>query len=217
MSEDRFRELLDDMLDGELEPDLMSEAAAHLEGCADCRRELDQLRSLRSATNRLPRSIEPPRDLWPGVAGRLDSRTVQRRRFLRPRYAVAAVALLAVALSLTQVRTKRAGERTTPAAAVQDQTSPAFVSLTDQWRRTEAVYESAAAELLEALDEVRDELPSGTVDRFEANLKIVDDAIRESRQALEADPGNLEVLQLLAAVHEKRLDLLKRTARVERI
>jgi predicted anti-sigma-YlaC factor YlaD len=222
MSDD-YRELLNDFLDGQLEPELHVETRDHLEGCPACSRELEQLRSLRSVTDRLPRSIEPPRDLWPGVEARLgtgDRRVPGRRRsrlVLRPRHAVAAVALLAIAFSLTQVRTKKAREGAAPAPTVQESSATSFVSLSEEWRRTEVAYERAAAELLEALDAVRDELPPETVLRIETNLEIVDDAIRESREAFEADPGNLDVLQLLAAVHEKRLDLLQQAVRHERL
>ncbi len=213
MSHDRYAELLNDLVDGRLEPGLEAETKAHVGECADCTREVEALRSLLADAGRLPRSIEPSRDLWPGVSNRLGDRSRRRRPFLRPRYAVAAVALLAVAFSLTQARTKKARERTAPRATIEQPAAAGFVSLTDQWRRTEATYEQAAVELQEALDAVREELDPETVARIETNLEIIDDAIRESRAALADDPGNLEVLQLLAAVHEKKLDLLKRATR----
>lgn len=211
---DRYTELLDDYVDGVLEPGPQAEMEAHLGRCAQCRRQLDELRALLAEAGRLPRSIEPARDLWPGVSRRL--RPVRRRR-LSLRYAVAAVAVLAVAFSLTQVRTKKARERSAPPVAVQEPAAIALVSVAEQWRRTEAAYERATLELQAALDAVRQELDPETIARIEANLAIVDDAIRESREALEADPGNLEVLQLLAAVHEKKLALLQQATRYERL
>jgi anti-sigma factor RsiW len=216
MSHDRYAALLNDYVDGHLEPPQQAEMEAHLAGCQECAREAAGLRSLLAEAGRLPRSIEPSGDLWPGVAGRLDAGDRRRGRFLRPRYAVAAVALLAVAFSLTQVRTKKARERTAPPVAVQP-VATGLVSLAEQWRRTEMTYERAAAELQAALDAVREELEPATVARIETNLAIIDDAIRESRAALDADPNNLEVLQLLAAVHEKKLDLLQQAARYQRL
>lgn len=217
MSHDRYAELLNDFVDGRLEPELQSETETHLGQCADCRREVEALRLLLADAGQLPRSIEPPRDLWPGVAQRLDAGSRRRRPFLRPRYAVAAIALLAVAFSLTQVRTKKARERTAPPVVTQQPLTAGLASLTEQWRRSEATYEQAAAELQTALDAVREELDPATVARIETNLAIIDDAIRESRAALTEDPGNLEVLQLLAAVHEKKLDLLKQATRYQRL
>ena len=217
MSHDRYAELLNDFVDGRLESELRAETETHLGQCADCRGEVEALRSLLADAGQLPRSIEPPRDLWPGVANRLEAGSRRRRTYLRPRYAVAAVALLAVAFSLTQVRTKTARERTAPRVTVEQPSNVGLVSLTEQWRRTEATYERAAAELQTALDAVREMLDPRTVARIETNLEIIDDAIRESRAALMADPGNLEVLQLLAAVHEKKLDLLKQATHYQRL
>lgn len=217
MSHDRYAELLNDFVDGRLEPELQSETETHLGQCADCRHEVEALRRLLADAGRLPRSIEPSHNLWPGVAQRLDAGNRRRRPFLRPRYAVAAVALLAVAFSLTQVRTKKARERTARPVVTEQPLTVGLASLAEQWRRSEATYEQAAAELQTALDAVREELDPATVARIETNLAIIDDAIRESRAALTEDPGNLEVLQLLAAVHEKKLDLLKQATRYQRL
>lgn len=217
MSDDRYRDLLNDFVDDRLSLELRAETEAHLPLCPDCRRQVEQLRALLRDADRLPRSIEPPHDLWPGVAARLDPQKRRGLSILRPRYAVAAVALLAIAFSLTQVRTKKARERTAPPVAVQQPFDVSLVSVTEQWQRTEAAYERAAAELQAGLEAVRDELDPETVARVEANLEIIDQAIRESREALAADPGNLDVLQLLAAVHEKKLDLLQRATRYERL
>ena len=216
MSHDPYAEQLNDYVDGALEPDGQAELEAHIEGCADCRRDLESLRALLAEAGSLPRSIQPRRDLWPEVGTRLKGNGRTRHGILRPRYAVAAVALLAVAFSLTQVRTKKARERTAPPVAT-ERTPGGFASLVDQWRSAEATYEQAAAELAGALEEVRGQLDPATVARVEANLEIIDNAIRETRAALVADPGNLEVLQLLAAVHEKKLDLLQRATRYERL
>ena len=217
MSHERYAELLNDFVDDRLAPDLRSETEAHIGQCPECSRDVEALRSLLADARRLPGSIEPSRDLWPGVASRLEGSRPRRRSRLRPRYAVAAVALLAVAFSLTQVRTKKARERTAPPVAVGEAPATALVSLTEQWRSAEATYERAGTELLMALDEVREELDPETIARIESNLVIIDEAIRESREALAADPGNLDVLQLLAAVHEKRLDLLKQATRYQRL
>ena len=216
MTHERYAELLNDFVDDRLTPELRTELEAHLDQCAECRHEVAGLRSLLVEAGRLPRSIEPPGDLWPAVAGRLGAGNRRRRPFLRPRYAVAAVALLAVVFSLTQVRTKKARERTARPVAVEQPTTR-FVSLTEQWRSTEAAYERAAAELQTTLDAVRETLDPKTVARIEANLEIIDSAIRESREALVSDPDNLEVLQLLASVHEKRLNLLQQATRYQRL
>src|SRR2546427_555962 len=46
------------------------------------------------------------------------------------------------------------------------------------------------------------------------NLRIIDAAIRESRAALERDPGNAELRQLFAAAYRQKVELLRWATRV---
>ena len=69
--------LLDRYLDGTLEANRRAELEAHLAGCESCRTLTLQLRAVLASAAALPRSIRPPRDLWPDIADRLASRTIQ--------------------------------------------------------------------------------------------------------------------------------------------
>ena len=44
----------------------------------------------------------------------------------------------------------------------------------------------------------------------ERNLRVIDEAIEELRQALAADPGNPQLENLLLAQHRTEIDLLQR-------
>jgi hypothetical protein len=50
-------------------------------------------RELQDAVGRLPKSIEPPRDLWPGIAARIDRRSWRRSLYWVPLAAAAALVL----------------------------------------------------------------------------------------------------------------------------
>jgi len=50
-------------------------------------------RELQEAVGRLPKSIEPPRDLWPGIAARIDRRSWRRSLYWVPLAAAAALVL----------------------------------------------------------------------------------------------------------------------------
>ncbi len=50
-------------------------------------------RELQEAVGRLPKSIEPPRDLWPGIAARIDRRLWRRSLYWVPLAAAAALVL----------------------------------------------------------------------------------------------------------------------------
>jgi hypothetical protein len=53
-------------------------------------------RELQDAVGRLPKSIEPPRDLWPGIAARIDRWSWRRRLYWVPLAAAAALVLYLV-------------------------------------------------------------------------------------------------------------------------
>src|SRR5262249_44969119 len=61
---------LSDYLDGELSDQERRAVAAHLAGCAECSRTLDELRTIIERARTLA-PAEPPADLWKGVASRI--------------------------------------------------------------------------------------------------------------------------------------------------
>ena len=67
---------LDDWVDGALDAGPPPEVESHLAGCAPCRERERQLRQLLAHAAALPRSVAPPRDLWPGIAERIERGSV---------------------------------------------------------------------------------------------------------------------------------------------
>jgi len=83
-------------MDGTLTPD----ALAHIEDCAACGRYRERLAAIIDPSSVLPREISPPRDLWSGIAGRLDAteeRKVWRIPNFLPLAAAAGIAAILVA------------------------------------------------------------------------------------------------------------------------
>lgn len=64
--------LLQEYLDGTLPPAARASVETHLRTCAACRKEKEALASVISSVHALPRSLDPPSDLWPAIAARLD-------------------------------------------------------------------------------------------------------------------------------------------------
>lgn len=85
-------ELLSALLDGQLTSGERRSVATHLEGCADCRAELEEIRWVRAAVQSLPMLDAPP-GLIPGAAR-------ARSAFLRPVWGWAAAGAAALALSV---------------------------------------------------------------------------------------------------------------------
>lgn len=76
-----------------------AEEVEHLEACAECRRELDELIAQTAALGDLPDLFPPPADAWPALAERLRQegliRSVPRtRRFVFPAMRAAAAVLI---------------------------------------------------------------------------------------------------------------------------
>jgi len=78
----------------------------------------------------------------------------------------------------------------------------------------ETEYVDAASEILRAVRSGRVQLAPATVALLEKNLQVIDEAIRESREALAGDPANSALRAMVLASHRHKLDLLRRAATV---
>ncbi len=214
---------LDDWLEGALPAAEAAEVGAHLAACPSCREAERRLRRLLAHAAALPRSVSPPRDLWPGV----------ERSIARPRgwaalvgwgpslaLAAAATVLAAVAALLWQAQAPAAVHTvampgpgptfeavSTQAAAVSD---PVLA-------QAEREYEAAANTLLGALRQRGTALAPEDLERIQANLGVIDRALGEVRLALAKDPGNPELNRMLVATHRKKVDVLRRVVRLSTV
>ena len=204
--------LLNEYVDDNLEGERRQVLESHLEQCPACRAQVGFLRQLQQQAADLPQKIEPPRDLWPQIADRLESRKVVQAEFAQtaPRrvwawrlLAVAAVLVLALVSSLTTYRLT--AHRQSPPAPFEGNTDHLAVDL----ERLNKDYGSALAELTKALQQRRNQLSPETVATLEKNLKVIDGAIAEASQALAADPGHPDLLLALASMYEKKVNLLQ--------
>lgn len=220
-------ERLDDYVGGELAAEAERRAVrAHLAACAECRAEEEWLRSLLDQARFLPREQAPGRDLWADIAPRLEPRQakvtpLRPRGFHLPRWAVSAAAavVLMVGSSLATVQwmNSRSGDRiaqtpTLPTNTAQPGASEgtAFAA----FRPAEAEYDKAIAELQAVLQARRGQLAPETVATLEANLRIIDEAIRQSKAALQADPNSRELTQMLTDVYDTKVETLQRAVQL---
>ena len=206
-----MEKLLDLYVDGELEPGRRAEVRAHVDGCADCRAGLEERRELARAVEQLPRELAPTRDLLPGIR----RATVQRRR---PLWFWAGMAASLVALSTVAWVTLRAPEKTETAGriTVPDLPQPWSVARVNQleFEMAEEEYELAAERLLQLLEEREDSLSPETLELVEENLRIIDQAIDEVRDALESAPEDPANGHALNALHRQKVEFLWRLSRL---
>ena len=135
---DEFAARLADYLDGELSDGARAAMTAHASSCAACGPLLAEIESLRVDAATLP-LLEPSRDLWAGIAERIDARVLPldapraarvaavRRTWRHP--AVAAAALVLITAGVTHVWTRLSYETPVVAASgsQQEATAPSVV------------------------------------------------------------------------------------------
>lgn len=202
-------EQLSDFVDGRLAPEIRRELETHLAICARCARDRDRLDRLLVRSRALPAEIAPPPEIWSVVQQQIATApsSATRRIWL---LAAAALLLVAVSSAVTALLVRRPQtvvvRHEEPAAAI------ATVRLPVAARAVDADYQAVIRELDESLAQRRAQLSPETIAKVEASLRVVDQAIGEARRALAADPANRDLVDLLAASYERKLELLRQAS-----
>jgi hypothetical protein len=202
---------LDDYEDGTLSEAELHAIEMHLAGCDACRAAAARSRALLEKAASAEREMDPPRDLWPGIASRIAAErepaaSRRARRFLSHPTGLAAAA--AVLIALASILVRRGSEPTpTPGAST---TAVSAKGGSGHVEAAEVDYIRATGQLMDALNARRSSLSPETQNAVDENLRVIDNALRQVRDALEKDPGNRQLTRMLASTHQKKLDLLLR-------
>ncbi|MEW6320591.1 MAG: zf-HC2 domain-containing protein [Acidobacteriota bacterium] len=206
---------LSEYVDGELTPPDRAACEAHLAACAACRVEADQLRAFLAAVPAGLQETLPARDLWPGIEAAIvpARRAPYRVSFSLPQLALAASLLIAVSSSVSWLLAKRAETVVASSDApvtlnVEASGGPDGTIVPANF--ADAQFDAAIADLEAILRERRQDLDPSTVMILERNLTVIDQAIREARAALHADPANPYLNAHLTDARRRKLDLLRR-------
>ncbi|HET6637957.1 MAG TPA: zf-HC2 domain-containing protein [Gemmatimonadota bacterium] len=237
-------EQLSEYVDDELSPPERARIEAHLSDCPSCARLVDDLRAVVAAA-RSVEDVPPARDLWPGIADRIERRSggptivpIESRReprrfsFSVPQLAAASIAIALLSAGAVWMAIRDSGSALGPTASAPrseepitgaveepisgmgEETAPA-VTVADRRAPGETPeYEAAVAELERLLDEaaIDPELRKA----IDENLAIIDDAIRQTRRALEEDPDDVYLNTHLASTMQHKIDVLQDAARLAR-
>ena len=199
-------EELSDFVDGGLTAASRRELETHLARCARCARDRDRLEALLDRSRALPAEVTPPGELWSAVQRRIvpSPSSGTRRVWL---LAAAALVLVAASSAVTALLVRR------PQIVIvrrEDSAAPmAADRLPVAARTVDANYQGVIRELDESLAQRRAQLSPETIAKVEASLRVVDEAIGEARRALASDPANRDLVDLLAASYERKLELLR--------
>jgi anti-sigma factor RsiW len=215
-------------LDDDLDAATRASIERHLRSCAACAEELSELRRLVTYAGQVTsHDAAPARDLWPAIAARLTGSNVATfqtkreptRRVISFSVAqLAAAAVLLMAFSGATAWFLRGNVATAPeitTAMIQAEVEPRATA--DSIRPVnfaDAQFDAAIADLERTLQERRNDLNPRTVEVLERNLKLIDAAIAQARQALEEDPGNAYLSRHLVESRKRKLDLLRRATAI---
>ncbi len=201
--------------------DLTNEA--HRETCAECTTTWAELEAISAEARALP-TLTPSRDLWAGIAARIDGASretapasagrsglvrADRRWFAAPalRYAAAAVLLVTVTATVTW---RIATDETVP--VVSGEASGAGNVRTASYDADFSAMDLEIGALQALLDERRTQLDPTTVAVLEQSMRLIDQAIAESRAALANDPASQFLAAQLARSYTTKITLLRSTA-----
>lgn len=219
-------ELLSDYLDQELTPAQSNTLEAHLKECPRCASLLQDLAEIQTRARNLPDRL-PAKDLWPEISRAMASLKTGEPEVIRlhpdlpavdparPRtgtfrlsyFQAAAAALILTlfsGLAGAYFSSWRTAEPTGPASA-----SPGWVEAAGMEDPGLDSTAREVARLEDLLDSRKGELDPVTARLLEKNLEVIDQAIRESLQALEADPGNPFLESHLAQAVEAKANYLR--------
>jgi hypothetical protein len=219
---DQFTELLSDYLDDEdLSAAERARISAHLEGCAECRATLGELRGVAERARTLADQT-PAADLWPGIEARIHAaaapasppftpvrQPTRRISFTIPQLVAAGLALML--LSGGTVWVARMGGPGADFEPISAQVTPA-ADRPPLTPASDTGYAATVVDLERTLADGRARLAPETVRVLENNLREIDRAIDQCRTALAADPASVYLNSHLANAQRRKLTLLRRAA-----
>ena len=220
-------DVLVDLVDGRLDGAEQRSVERHLEACANCRALVEDLRSIRAAAFMLDRG-EPKAETWAGIQAAIateSAATVRAfpiaakvRRSLReggwPVWLGAAAALiLATMIGLLPLR-NRAPVTHDDAAATAAADADAEVtveSVTAEFAAAEKHYQKAIDDLQTIANKDTGELDPQVAAVLQKNLTVIDQAITESRVALQSQPASSNAQNGLFDALRTKVALLQQT------
>ncbi len=209
--------LVGDRFDGTLSDTESAQLDAHLAACAACREVAHDLEQIHTAAASLP-TLTPSHDLWNGIEARLDAPVVSleshRRsplaRWSTRQFAAAAAVLMAVTAGGTWFVAVRSAGAPTERVATSPGPRTELVSVASE--KGMAAYEGEIGTLRNIIETRRGELDSATVAVLEKNLKLIDQAISESKAALASDPASTFLADQVSRAYDTKLELLRSAA-----
>ena len=211
---DRYLNAIHELVDGTLGPIRRAELELHLESCDGCRELARDLQAIASAAEALP-ALNPPERVWTELSGRLRAEgraapgpapAVRHRNM--GLLAIAAALILIVGGSLYLLQRQRSSatppapvaSTAAPAPSPNTAPSPGNAAPAGPVQAVDVATELALTEkhFQNAIEQASTADPA-TAAVLQKNLLVMNEAIAESRKALEANPqsGSTQLYEML--------------------
>jgi hypothetical protein len=209
------------------------EVERHLATCRECAADVARLERLMARVHAAPAPTAPVDELWSDLRARIDETKLAplatksvnapspawRPAGVARRVATVAVIVVAIA-GITSVAglviapriNRSAVNGASPVAQVQTTATPANAPALTAAADSERLYEEEAQLLLNRLELERSMLRPETARAVDRDLRVIDQAIAELKDAVARDPRNAALHQLLASSYRQKAELLKRLA-----
>jgi hypothetical protein len=215
------RDAIAEFVDGTLEPARQRELERHVESCPACRALVADLKTIQAAAFTLDR-VELPPHILPALRARLadEPMPASRTRLLAfPASRAARMAWLAAAAALLLITTAGIMSLTRPAqphaelAGAEAAATPAdpVASVQAELQLATEHYEKAIKQLEEIARSDDSALDPQVAAVFQKNLEVIDQAIDESRSALQTQPASATVQEGLFDAMRSKVALLQQT------
>jgi anti-sigma factor RsiW len=207
--------VIDDYVDGTLDAGDRGRVEAHVASCAACRALAEDLQAIRRAAGTLERH-QPPARAWTRLAASLDAERSRRFGWRPPSPGLALAATLLLVVGGTswmlwqQMQTPAAPARTQAPASVP--ADPELVqSVETELKLAEEHYQKAIAGLEQITRTESAALDPQVASVLQKNLEVIDQAIGESRAALQTQPTSEVAQESLFEALRNKVSLLQDT------
>ncbi len=225
MNCDHFEDAIGDLVDGaRMDEARRVEVEAHLRECASCRDLKADLQRIRTAAGELPMA-PVPRRVWTTVSARLSAEGARESRrpgllqFLVGNWRLrlawgGALALVVVLFLVVLPRLSPAPQQAAKAPAgppVHANDAELVQSVESELQLAEQHYEKAIAGLEQIAKAGEGTLDPQIAATLQKNLGVVDQAIHDSRMALQAQPANEVAQESLFEAFRRKVSVLQET------
>jgi len=196
---DPFLAQLSEFLDGSLGTHEADEVRAHLLVCANCREVLSDLARLKTAAASLEQH-RPPEHAWTRISAEIKN-APRALAWWRPLLPVAAVLLVGATAAVLTWHLPSMTRPVDPDAA-----TPA-----PEWQVEEEKYQTTLAGLEKMVKADEAALDPGVARSLESSLRVIDQAIDESKRAARSEPDDALAQESLFDALHRKLTLLENT------